>query len=151
MEVQALIKLVKKLVGPALRPEATLTLAWEQRTKSRLKVVLDDGRDAGLFLPRGGVLRDGDILVSDDDMVVRICAADEDVSTVTCDIPLSMARACYHLGNRHTALEISDGRIRYRHDPVLDDMVRGLGLAVVVEQTPFEPETGAYAQGHHHG
>ena len=33
---------------------------------------------------------------------------------------------------------------------VLDDMVRGFGLEVTVEQAPFEPEAGAYGGGHHH-
>ncbi len=145
-----LIKLIKKLVGPTLKPEATLTLPWEQRIKSRLRVLLDNGREAGLFLPRGGVLRHGDILVSENDMVVQIRAAAEKVSTITSDAALALARACYHLGNRHAELEISEGRVRYRHDPVLDDMIRGLGLNVIIEQAPFEPETGAYAHGHHH-
>ena len=66
-----------------------------------------------------------------------------------------MARACYHLGNRHVALQINPGRIQYLHDHVLDDMLIGLGLSVQVENIPFEPEAGAYgsniSSGHDHG
>ena len=56
--------------------------------------------------------------------------------------------ASYHLGNRHVPLQIAPGRLRYQHDHVLDDMVRGMGLEVTVEEAPFEPEPGAYG-GHH--
>lgn len=134
---------------------STLTLVLDQRIKSRLKVTLDNGVEAGLFLPRGTVLQQGDRLRAGSGEIIRILAADEPVSTITVDDSLMMARACYHLGNRHVALQISPGFIRYQHDHVLDDMVRGLGLSVKVGVAPFEPEPGAYsdhdsAYSHHH-
>ncbi len=125
-------------------PAARVTLSLEQRWKSRLRVALDDGREAGIFLERGDALKDGDHLASDDGLEVQVKAAPERVSTVACADSLLLARACYHLGNRHVALQIEPGRLRYLHDHVLDDLVRGLGLAVRVEQAPFEPESGAY-------
>lgn len=127
-----------------------LTLPYERRMISRQRVTLDDGSDAGLFLPRGASLQDGDYLQAASGEVVRIQAAVETVSTLYCEDRLLFARACYHLGNRHVPLEISDGRLRYLHDHVLDDMLHGLGLHVVVEQAPFEPEAGAYSGGHSH-
>ena len=133
---------------------ATLTLPLEHRIKSRLRVTLDDGREAGLFLERGAILRDGDCLTDEDGFVVRIRAAAETVSSVRCDDPLLLARAAYHLGNRHVPLQIETGRLRYQHDHVLDDMLRGMGLEVRVEEAPFEPEPGAYGEhgaGHEHG
>ena len=129
---------------------ATLTLPWEKRIRSRLRVVLDDDTEAGLLLPRGTVLHDGDLLTSDNGDVVRIRAADETLSSVTSHDPLTLARACYHLGNRHTPIEITSGGIRYCFDPVLDEMIRGLGLTVSHDQAPFDPEAGAYGGGHHH-
>jgi urease accessory protein len=134
------------------RPSVTtLTLPWEQRIRSRLRVVLDNGDEAGLFLERGTMLEDGDLLAGEDGTVIRVKAANETLSSVTSDIPLDLSRACYHLGNRHTPLEIAEGRIRYLHDPVLDEMVRGLGLTVHVDRAPFQPESGAYGGHHHHG
>lgn len=130
---------------------ATLTLPLEQRSKGRLRVTLDDGREAGLFLERGSILRGGDIVASDSGECIRIVAADEPVSTIPVTDPLMKARACYHLGNRHVPLQIEAEFIRYQHDHVLDDMVRGLGLDVVIEDAPFEPEPGAYGGGHRHG
>ncbi len=131
-------------------PETTLTLPLERRVRSRQRVVLDNGREAGLYLERGQVLRHGDLLGSADGVVVAIVAADEQVSEVICDDPLLLARACYHLGNRHVAVQIEAGRLRYVHDHVLDGMLRGLGLETVVTVAPFEPEAGAYG-GHSHG
>lgn len=137
---------------------ATLTLTLDQRVRSRQRVALDNGEDAGLFLPRGTLLKQGDHVVAESGEIVRVLAAKEAVSTVSVDDPLLMARACYHLGNRHVALQIADGFIRYQHDHVLDDLVRGLGLDVITEMAPFEPESGAYGDhatashehGHHH-
>jgi len=134
-------------------PDGYLTLPIEQRVRSRLRVTLDDGRSAGLFLPRGTLLRGGDRLGSENGLVIEIIAADESVSTVHCDDLARLARAAYHLGNRHIPLQVEHGWLRYQHDHVLDDMLRQMGLDPVTEQAPFEPEAGAYQQdthGHHH-
>lgn len=134
--------------------DATLSLPIDSRIKSRLKVTLDDGRDAGLFLPRGNILRGGDRLKSESGINVEIVAAQEQVSTVYCTDPHLLLRVCYHLGNRHVPLQITQGWIRYQHDHVLDDMVFGLGAKVTTELAPFEPEAGAYGGsqggGHSH-
>lgn len=132
--------------------ELRLLLPFDQRSKSRLRTTLDNGEEIGLFLERGSVLRGGDQLVCDDGRVVEVVAAPETVSTVRSADPLLLLRAAYHLGNRHVALQIGAGWVRYQNDYVLDDMVRGLGLTVDVEQAPFEPEAGAYgAHSHDHG
>ena len=128
----------------------TLTLDFDKRQRSRLRAVLDSGEEIGVMLPRGTVLRSGDLVRADDGALVRIRAAAENVSTARTADPRELARACYHLGNRHVPLQIADGWVRYCHDHVLDDMVRGLGLAVEVENAPFEPEPGAYGHSHSH-
>ena len=136
--------------GAAMSAETTLTLPYDRRIKSRLRVTLDNGREAGLFLERGTTLKEDDLLSDGDGLRVRIVAARETVSSIVCDDPLLFARACYHLGNRHVPLQIEFGRLRYQHDHVLDELLRGLGLQVAVEQAPFEPEAGAYSGGHQH-
>ena len=153
-----MIELIRRLelVETGVEPQASLTLPREKRIRSRLRATLDDGREAGVFLERGQVLRDGDLLASADGLVVQVRAAAEPVSEVACADPLLLARACYHLGNRHVALQIREGRLRYQHDHVLDEMLRGLGLEPSLAEAPFEPEPGAYggsAHGHrqHHG
>ena len=131
--------------------DTTLTLPFELRQKSRLRVKLDDGREAGLMLSRGHILRGGECLRAEDGTIVSITAAAESVTTVTHGRVTDLARAAYHLGNRHVALQVGDGWLRYLADHVLDDMVISLGLDIQHEQAPFEPESGAYhGHGHSH-
>jgi urease accessory protein len=134
---------------PGSPHQDALTLPFELRCKSRLRVRLDSGQDAALFLPRGRVLRGGDLLRADDGTVVLVRSAAEDVSTASAHDASALARAAYHLGNRHVALQVGSGFVRYQHDHVLDDMVRALGLTVRAERAPFEPEGGAYAASSH--
>jgi len=129
----------------------TLTLPYERRQRSRQRVRLDSGREAMLLLAPGTSVFDGDHLHAADGTSVRVSAAAEAVSTARSDDPLRLARACYHLGNRHVALQVGSGWVRYQPDHVLDEMVAGLGLEVIHETSCFEPERGAY-HGHaeHH-
>jgi urease accessory protein len=130
-------------------PDLQLTLPYDARTKSRLRTHTSTGEEVGLFLERGTVLRGGDLLLGDDGRILLVVAAEEEVSTVHAHDAGALARVSYHLGNRHVALQIGAGWVRYLHDHVLDDMVRGLGLHVHVERAPFEPEGGAYSTASH--
>ncbi len=150
-----MIMLTKRL-DPAHQTTATVTLDLDTRIKSRAQVILDDGREAGIMLPRGHLIRGGELLTDDEGReVVRVIAALESVSTVITDDALLLAKVCYHLGNRHVPLQIAEGWLRYQHDHVLDEMVRGLGVKITAGQAAFEPEAGAYqsaphSHSHHH-
>ena len=136
-------------------PDAHLVLPFEMRSRSRFRARLVGGEEVGVILARGQILRGGDQLLAPDGRVIEIDAAPETVSTLRTADVRSLARAAYHLGNRHVALQIGAGWLRYCHDHVLDEMLHGLGLAVTVEQASFEPEAGAYHAGgeggHSHG
>ncbi len=138
-----------KLTNKKNTPDDYLTLPIEQRVRSRLRVTLDSGSNAGLFLPRGTLLRGGDQLTNKAGIVVEIIAAAETVTTVHCETPALLARAAYHLGNRHVPLQVEAGWLRFQHDHVLDTMLQQMGLETVVEQASFEPEAGAYQQAPH--
>ena len=97
---------------------------------------------------RGHVLQDGQLLVDGSGCLFRVKAAKEPVSAVYSEDVLLLSKLCYHLGNRHVSLEVGKGRIAYKPDYVLDDMVKGFGVIPAHEQAPFQPESGAY--GHHH-
>ena len=129
--------------------DAELVLPFDLRNKSRLRTALASGEEVGLFLERGTVLRNGDRLEAEDGRVIVVVSAPETVSTVHAHDPWQLARVSYHLGNRHVPLQIGAGWVRYQHDHVLDDMVRGLGSGVTIEEAPFEPEAGAYSAHAH--
>ena len=131
-------------------PTARLTLNFDARTKSRLRTRLADGEEVGLFLPRGTILRGGDRLQAADGRVVEVVAAPEDLIEARCADAFALARAAYHLGNRHVAVQVGAGWLRIQADHVLETMLTGLGAEVASLTAPFEPEAGAYAHGHHH-
>lgn len=128
----------------------TLVLPYVRRQKSRLRVMLESGIEAALFLERGSILRGGDRLKADDGRIVRVEAALEPVLYVTASSPLQLARAAYHLGNRHVPLQLGDGWLLLEQDHVLEEMLIGLGMTVFEKISPFEPEAGAYGGGHRH-
>ena len=128
-----------------------LLLPFESRCKSRLRTKLASGEECGLFLERGGVLRGGDKLLGNDGRVVAVVAAPESLMEAVSSDPLQLARAAYHLGNRHVAVQILPGSLRFAQDHVLGEMVRGLGLPVAEIEAPFEPESGAYGAHGGHG
>jgi urease accessory protein len=132
------------------RPAVRIRLPFELRQKSRLRAHLESGEDAWLVLARGETLRGGDLLVASDGRIVEIVAQPEQLMHVECDTPRALARAAYHLGNRHVPVEVGDGCLRLAADHVLEQMLIGLGARVTAVEAPFEPEAGAYA-GHTHG
>ena len=141
-------------VTPAVAagPLALLTLGFEDRRRSRMRIRIDDGREAALLLPRGTILHDGDTLrdpEADERVVVR--AADQTLSLVRAEDAVALARAAYHLGNRHIPVQVGRGWLAYEHDHVLDGMVEDLGLAVETCIAPFEPEAGGYRHGDSNG
>ena len=96
-------------------------------------------------------MRDGDLMLGNDSRIVQIIAAAEPTYKVECSTAFELLRCAFHLGNRHTQAQVGEGFLRIRLDPVLKDMLHGLGATVHEELSPFEPEAGAYGGGHHHG
>ena len=144
------------LSGVLLRRGSEVELDWDVRQKSRFEATDSRGRALHVFLPRGTVLRGGDVLVAEDGSLVRVKAAAQPVLVVThCPehgTPFDLLRAAYHLGNRHVPLELQPDRLLLEPDHVLADMLRGRHLVVTQADSAFEPEAGAYgAGGHGHG
>jgi urease accessory protein len=142
--------LIETLYAGDAAPTARLTLNFDARTKSRLRTQLADGEEVGLFLPRGTILRGGDRLLAADGRIVEVVSAPEDLIEARCADAFALARAAYHLGNRHVAVQVGAGWLRIQADHVLETMLTGLGAKVASLTAPFEPEAGAYAHGHHH-
>lgn len=136
---------------------STITLDWDTRQKSRFDATDSAGRQLGVFLPRGAVVRGGDVLVAEDGSLVRVEAAPQDVLRITActehGSPFDLTRAAYHLGNRHVPIELQPDHLKIEPDHVLADMLRAMHMTVVAVSEPFEPESGAYGDhgGHSHG
>ncbi len=128
--------------------DLVVELPYEERRKCRIRTRTQCGRDVGIVLSRGEQLFDGDTLIGDGVHRVRVVAAPEAVAVVCTDDPLALARAAYHLGNRHVPLQLGPGWVRFQRDHVLEAMIQGLGLPLSRERLPFQPEHGAY---HNHG
>jgi urease accessory protein UreE len=126
-----------------------LVLPYDQREKCRLRARLESGEEVAVFTARGTVLRDGDLLTGADKRVVQVAAALEPTYAVYYSSERDLARCAFHLGNRHTQVQVGAGLLRIRVDPVLREMVEGLGARVVEEEAVFEPEPGAYSSGGH--
>lgn len=147
--------LIEEFAAANAAPTERLELPFESRCKSRLRTRLASGEECGLFLERGTVLRGGDRLLGNDGRTVEVVAAPEALMEAVMDEnsgdPLLLAKAAYHLGNRHVAVHLLPGRLRFAADHVLGEMVRGLGLKLAEIAAPFEPESGAYGAHGGHG
>lgn len=148
-----MIELQSKLAGRDGVAQAQLRLPFDLRQKSRLRTRLADGEEAWLMLPRGDILRGGDLLRGTDGRIVEVVSEPEQVLHVTCANATALARAAYHLGNRHVPVQVGDGFLRIAADHVLAEMLKGLGATLTPLYEPFEPEAGAYGShgAHSHG
>ncbi|MFL6661453.1 MAG: urease accessory protein UreE [Rhizobacter sp.] len=157
LTVNKLIPQAHGLAPVLLKRAASVVLDWDTRQKSRFDTEDSQGRRLGVFLPRGAVVRGGDVLVAEDGSLVKVIATPQPVMVVRhCaehGSPFDLLRAAYHLGNRHVALDLQPDRLQIEPDPVLADMLRRMHLIVTEELAPFEPEGGAYGAayaGHGH-
>jgi urease accessory protein len=156
LQTSKLIPQGKGLAPALLKRASTIELDWDVRQKSRFDATDSLGRQLGVFLPRGTLVRGGDVLVAEDGSLVRVLAAPQSVLVITActshGTPFDLTRAAYHLGNRHVPIELQPDHLKIEPDHVLADMLRAMHLDVVEANVAFEPEGGAYASGgHSHG
>ena len=144
LQIKAKLRVNKKAykvtVGGQLR------LPFDSRQKSRLRAQLVSGEEVGLMLPRGEILRGGDLVIASDGRVIEVIAEPEKLLHIE---TRDLAKVAYHLGNRHVPVQVGEGFLRIAADHVLEEMVKTLGAKVSHVEAPFEPEAGAYAGGHH--
>jgi urease accessory protein len=145
LEIKA--KLKTRAAAYGVKVHGRLELPFESRQKSRLRTRLVSGEEVALLLPRGEILRGGDLVTASDGRVIEIVSQAEKLLHVEIK---DLAKAAYHLGNRHVPIEIGNGYLRLAPDHVLEEMLKGLGAAVKSVEAPFEPEAGAYGGGHRH-
>jgi len=146
-----MIEITAKLKsGARTEVQGQLRLPFELRQKRWLFTALAAGEEVALRLPRGATLRGGELLLASDGRVIEVIAAAEHVVHVECATATELARVAYHLGNRHVPVQVGDGFLRIFADPVLEEMLSGLGAKLAKIEAPFEPEAGAYRGAHSH-
>jgi urease accessory protein len=145
LEIKSKLKIARSAYKLEVRGQ--LRLPFESRQKSRLLTKLASGEEVGLKLPRGDILRGGDLVTASDGRVIEIVALPEKLLHIESD---SLAKAAYHLGNRHVPVQVGEDFLRIAEDHVLEEMLVKLGAKVSHVEAPFEPEAGAYAGGHQH-
>jgi urease accessory protein len=144
--------IVRKAAVKADKVADRVVLDHEARHKRRAALKGEGGLDFLLDLEKAAVLDDGDALKLEDGRLVQVKAAPQRLVEITTAGPERLLRLAWHIGNRHTPAEISDGAIYIEEDHVLVEMVRGLGAATKIVERPFRPERGAYDHGgHDHG
>ncbi|HSV81376.1 MAG TPA: urease accessory protein UreE [Ramlibacter sp.] len=157
LTVSKLLPQGQGLAPVLLKRAAFVELDWDVRQKSRFEATDSQGRQLGIFLPRGTVARGGDVLVAEDGSMIRVVAAPQPVLVIThCrehGSPFDLLRAAYHLGNRHVPIELKPDHLKIEPDHVLAAMLRAMHLIVREAAEAFEPEGGAYGAqgGHGHG
>ena len=144
VEIKAKLKIPRSAYK--LDVKGQLQLPFESRQRSRLKTKLVSGEEVALLLPRGEILRGGDLVTASDGRVIEVVAEPEKLLHIESD---ALAKLAYHLGNRHVPVQVGQGFLRIAADHVLEEMVKKLGAKVKQVEAPFEPEAGAYAGGHH--
>ena len=149
LQTAKLIPQGQGLASVLVKRAARVTLDWDVRQKSRFETTDSLDRSVGVFLPRGTVVRGGDVLIAEDGSLIRVEAAPQSVLRITActahGSPFDLTRAAYHLGNRHVPIELRPDYLQIEPDHVLADMLRAMHLIVNPVDAPFEPESGAYS------
>jgi urease accessory protein len=127
-----------------------VVLDADERHRRRITLTGERGTIFLLDLPHATALRDGDGLVLEDGTIVRVAGKPETLIEIAATSPHEVARLAWHIGNRHTDVQIVGDKLRIRRDHVLEEMLRGLGARLTPVDAPFDPEHGAYGHGHQH-
>jgi urease accessory protein len=128
-----------------------VVLDADERHRRRIVLTGERGTQFLLDLPRATALRDGDGLVLEDGAIVRVAGKPEPLVEIAAASTHELARLAWHIGNRHTDVQVVGETLRIRRDHVLEEMLRGLGARLTPVEAAFDPEPGAYGQGHDHG
>ena len=75
LTVNKLLPQGRGLSAVLLKRAAEVKLDWDVRQKSRFDATDSQGRQLGIFLPRGTAARGGDVLVAEDGSLIRVLAA----------------------------------------------------------------------------
>jgi urease accessory protein len=141
LEIKAKLKIPRAAYKVDVK--GRLVLAFSERAKGGLRTRLESGEEVALDLPRGEVLRGGDLVTASDGRVIEVLSRTEQLLDIRCADAAELAKMAYQLGSRHVPVQVGEAFLRIVADPQLADMVKKLGAKVSVVEAPFEPEAVA--------
>jgi urease accessory protein len=127
----------------------TLCLTWEERRWTRKRVVTTGGRQVGLALPTGSLLRPGDVVAVEADWYLVIEGKPESVLAVTPRDRNEAIRVAFDVGNRHFPLAISGDDLLVPDDTAMEQLLSRLGVVWNRSAAVFAPLGGGHS--HEHG
>jgi len=127
----------------------TVVLDFDDRHRRRISMQGIGGLAFLLDLAETTALRSGDGLKLEDGRIIEVLGASEPLIEIRAQSPEQLLRLAWHLGNRHLAVQVAEGRLRIRRDHVIEAMVLGLGGTLRPIEAAFDPEGGAYAEAKH--
>ena len=145
-----MLQVFERLAHSHQRRDDSITMDFDTRQKARIKAVTDKGQAIAIFVDRGQPLKIGELLKSECGKLIEVLGLPEPVITAVADDWLTFSKLCYHLGNRHTRLQVGELWLRFQPDHVLEELVLRFGLTSQHQPEVFEPESGAYGAAHGH-
>jgi len=149
--MRRVVSIIRKADIDASKVADRVVLDADDRQRRRIVLTGEKGAQVLLDLDKPVALRDGDGLLLDDGAIMQVAGQPERLLEIVPASPRDFVRLAWHLGNRHTDVQIVGGHIRIRYDHVLEEMLRGLGAKVTALDAAFDPEAGAPPSAHHHG
>jgi urease accessory protein len=131
-------------------------LRHDERRVRRRTVPTAHGDEVLVDFPAPVSMEHGGALELADGRLVEIIAGEEGLYDVRGRDAAHLIELSWHIGNRHARAQIANegesvgNRILILRDPVLRDMLVGLGATVTEISGPFSPLEGAY-HNHAHG
>lgn len=147
---------VERVYGDSEIPESarafardTITLGWEDRTHVHGRRRTDAGVEFGTSLPRGTVLRAGDLFILDAErLVVAIVERAEPVFVIEPRGAEEWALFAYHIGNRHQPMMITTRSLVCPDVPGVEQLLAQHHMPYTRATLPFTP--AATTASHQH-
>jgi urease accessory protein len=147
VEIKSKLKIARSAYK--LDVKGQLNLPFASRREAQLETRLVSGEAVALRLPRGEVLRGGDLVTASDGRVIEVIAVPEKLLQAAYAGPAQLARMAWQLGSDHVPTEVGEGFLRVAAEAALADKLRKSGATVSEVEAPFEPEAEAGAAHEH--
>src|SRR5439155_9276047 len=120
----------------------TLCRTWAERGRTRKRVITAGGRELGLALPTGSLLRPGDVVAVAAEWYLEIEGKPEPVLSVTPKDRAEAIRVAFDVGNRHFPLAISGEDLLVPDDTAMEQLLTRLAVVWCRRAAVFAPVGG---------